>query len=123
MGDNYIEVEIDEIELGRKPNGPHGYKKDMKSDILEIFDKSSGLSWKLMIKSSLEKTLKKWFGPLRYRYRYGRDGQAVHCPWLHLIFTGGAKAYDKLAKEKGWTHAYVDHQEGESVRYQRIRAH
>ena len=38
-----------------------------------------------------------------------------------ILFTDGAKAYEKLAKEKGWVHAYVDHEEGEFSRDQRIR--
>ena len=38
-----------------------------------------------------------------------------------ILFTDGAKAYEKLAKEKGWPHAYVDHEEGEFARKQMIR--
>ena len=36
--------------------------------------------------------------------------------WLYLI-----SGWSQSAKEHSWTHAYVDHEEGEYVRYQRLR--
>ena len=44
VGGQGKEVEMDETELGRKPKGLHGHKKDVKSDVVGIYDRSTGIN-------------------------------------------------------------------------------
>ena len=113
------EVEKDETELGRKPNGLHGHKKDVKSDVIGIYDRSAGTIVletfdKLMAGDDIERR----FGTPRYEDVEGMAREYI-APGS-ILFTDGAKAYAKVAKEEGWQHAYVDHQNGEFIRHQRV---
>ena len=119
LGGQGKEVEKDETELGRKPKGLHGHKKDVTSDVIGIYDRSIGI----IVLETFDKVqagddIECRFGPPRYEDVEGmaRDYIAVGS----ILFTDGAKAYAKVAKEEGWRHAYVDHQNGEFIRHQRI---
>ena len=122
LGGKDIEVEMDEAELGRKPKGLHGHQKCVKADVMGIYDRSSGL----VVLDTYEKVksdeydLDRRFGPPRYEDVEGMAAEYIAED--SILFTDGAKAYEKLAKERGWAHAYVDHQEGEFSRDQRIRS-
>ena len=43
VGGRDVEVEMDEAELGRKPKGLHGHKKNVKADVMGIYDWESGV--------------------------------------------------------------------------------
>ena len=42
VGGPGVEVEMDEAELGRKPKGLRGHKKDVKSDVIGAYDRCTG---------------------------------------------------------------------------------
>jgi len=119
LGGRGVEVEMDEAELGRKPKGLHGHKKDVKSDVIGAYDRSSGILI-LEIYDKLcagEKSLRR-FGPpkrddvLPLVERWVKEGS--------LLFTDGAKAYVSACASLGLRHAYVDHQSGQYSRYEKI---
>ena len=93
--------------------------KDVKSDVIGIYDRSAGTIVletfdKLMAGDDIERR----FGPPRYEDVEGMAREYI-APGS-ILFTDGAKAYAKVAKEEGWQHAYVDHQNGEFIRHQRV---
>ena len=120
LGGRDIEVECDETEIGRRQKGIYGHKTVVKGDIWGAVERESGrIILELYDKCKQGEDIERRFGPPRADEL--TELCEDHIKAGTLLYTDGARAYEQISANLGYSHAYVDHSKGEYSKKKMIK--
>ena len=108
LGGRGKEVECDETEIGCRQKGTGGHKKVVKGDVSGAVERGG-----ILVLEDYDKIKKGPDWERRFKPLGGDDGLDVLCSQYiqrgSILYTDGARVYEQMSKNLGFSHDYVDH--------------